>query len=244
MLRNLVLGSFVLVLVSCADAPSTMKIYGSKTATATNQFYLLSNQFGRLVASTCDGCAGSPETMSIKLYSLYLSTNADCSSPTLVVDNGATAVTKELSVNPILFEASPTTGTYNCMILKISDNLNFTPDADAAAAFPSVCRANTETTFDIYRTDSGDTWKNLNGAAIDPSGTTTVPAEDTVFVFASTNVSAVTATSIAPHENQTAALTGALIVPGQSTFYVDFAGGVRGGERCSIEGGRGLGFRE
>jgi len=72
------------------------------------------------------GPAGS---LTIKLYSLYISTNADCSSPQLVQDLGAAGVNKDFMTNPVLFEGTPTAGTYQCVMMKMSDVLNMKPGA-------------------------------------------------------------------------------------------------------------------
>lgn len=240
-MKGFLAGSLFLVLLSGCGSASTFLIYGSNSASSGRSAV----SRGKLrLASSCDGCSGSPETMILKIYAVYLSTHEDCSSPILVVDNGSTPVANDLSNNPVLIQASPPDGDYPCMILKISDNLTFRPDAEASAAFPAICPSNSDAVFDIYRTDSGDSWKDLDGNVIAPSGTISSPGDDTVFVFASTNVSALLTGPFAPDPNQTQELTGSLTVPGQATFYVDFSGGVKGDDdRCSIEGGNGMGFR-
>jgi len=201
----------------------------------------------RAQARGCDRvpCTGSPESMSIKLYQAYISTNADCSSPILVTDHGTAGASIALGTDALI-QASPTAGSYQCLILVMSDNLSFKPDATAVAAFTPICATGVTSIFDIYRAGGSDSnlWKDLNGSAITATGATLAPGDDKVTIFASTNSAAVTGGALAPHANQLVTLTSALTVPGQTTFYVDFSNGIASisGE-CKVEGGTGMGFR-
>jgi len=198
------------------------------------------------ITRDCDRepCTGSPASMKIKLYQAYGALAADCSGPLVTLaDHGTTGQDISIGVDRLV-EATPAAGTYNCLILRMSDNLKFVPDSTAIAAFPSTCTG-AEATHDIYRSDSGDAglWKELDGSAIAGTGTSATPGDNTVVIYQSTSASALAAGTYAPHENQSGVLTSALTVPGQTTFYVDFRNGIAGASNCRIEGGRGMGFR-
>lgn len=219
---------------SCSSDPAlTIKTSLSSTARAA-------------ATRDCDRepCSGSPLNFTIKLYRAYASTNEDCSGAVQVVDHGTTGADVVIGTDNLL-QADPAAGTYKCLILKMSDQLKFVPDSTAVAAFPGVCVAGTQSTFDIYRTTSGDSgqWKDIDGNTYVATGNDSTPGDDVVWIFASTSASALSGSSIAPHTNQSANLNTALVVPGQTTFYVDFRNGIAGSSICKIEGGTGMGFR-
>ena len=141
---------------------------------------------------------GTPTSVKIKAYSVYIAQNADCSSPVLVGDKGATADYQELmgATKPILFSApSVTAGTYNCIILKISDILKFTPDTEAQTFSGGVCVAGTEVNFDIHKTETPtELWYDLDTNATNTGvGTFGASSEQTVFIYASMDPTAVMA---------------------------------------------------
>jgi len=237
MLLRFCLLTFVLVLAQCSTTVApTLTISTS-----------LSSDERRVVNRDCDRepCVGSPDVMKVTLYQVYGALAADCSGTLeTLADHGAAGKVITIGVDPLV-EATPPAGTYNCLIMRMSDNLKFTPNAAASAAFPSTCVASTEVTHDIYRSDSGDAglWKELDGSAISGTGTSATPGDNTVVIYQSTSASALAGGTYAPHTNQSGLLTAALTVPGAMTFYVDFRDGIAGAGNCRIEGGRGMGFR-
>jgi len=154
---------------------------------------------------------GDPSQVNIGMYALYLSENEDCSAPVLVSDNGTTPVVKDFAQNPVLFTGTPAAGTYKCVILRISDAIHF-----ESASSSANCTPGTDYAMDIYRAPDTD-WKDVNMGQITATGSDTMPSDDKVYIFASTNPTAVTARGVSPH--QTLTLTGALTVPGSGTFY-------------------------
>jgi hypothetical protein len=136
--------------------------------------------------------SGTPTSVKIKAYRVYLAQNADCSNPVLVGDKDTTADYQELTgaTRPILFSAaSVTPGTYNCLILKVSDVFKFTPDAAAQANSAGVCVAGTEVNFDIHKTETPtELWYDLEtGGTNIGEGTHAAASEQTVFMFLSTD---------------------------------------------------------
>jgi hypothetical protein len=190
--------------------------------------------------------AGSPTSLKLRLYALYLSPNPDCSAPLIVADYGTSPREVDMYTDPTLFEATPPNGTYPCLIIKFSDLIRMTPDAAAAAAFPGRCTAGVETTTDIYRAPSTDN-RDPSGAPIVARGSRTAPVEDITYFFATTDVAAARGRPGGPGPNQTAPLAAPMVVPGRTTLYVDFTNGVLGGNElgvtyCVVEQGQ-IGFR-
>ncbi|MBX7149928.1 hypothetical protein K1X76_12735 [bacterium] len=186
---------------------------------------------------------GSPTVINMTLYGFYISPNTDCSDAVLVGGDGETAVEKDFAGNPVLFETEVDEGSYPCVIMVLSDVIGFVPDDDAVTAWPGVCDADTEESFDIYRTDSGEVtpWVDLEGNDVTATGTFEAPGADVVTVFASTDPDAVIAATGA-NEFQVGELATELVVPGQTTFYFDASNGILGDGRCAIENAT-VGFR-
>lgn len=233
-LRSIVVVGLVLFLGSCSSETPALTVNTSLSAGRSTQASRDCTRFT---------CVGGPQVMTVKLYKAYVSLSTSCSNPILVTDNGSTGRVVSLGVDSLI-SASPAAATYQCLILDMSDILSFIPDSAAAAAFPGVCSTSSTSSFDIYRTDSGDSglWKDINGAAITATGSGTTAGENRIVIWGSTDVAALTGAGI--HINQTLDLSGALVVPGQTTFFADFSNGITDdGGLCKIEGGTGMGFR-
>jgi hypothetical protein len=171
---------------------------------------------------------GAAAALTIKLYALYLSPNADCSNPTLVQDLGASGAERDFMTNPVLFSATPAAGTYQCVMLKMSDVLRIKP----ATSFGG-CVAGTEYAGDIYRDGEND-WVDVTGATITGSGSDAAPVDSHVTLFMARDTSAAIARGISRH--QLVQLQSSLIVPGQSTFRMDASQAVAtDGVQCGIE---------
>jgi hypothetical protein len=229
------LGILGIALSSCSDlkdgAPS-VTIIGSASSIA-----------GLSVRS--GAASGSPTSMKIQIYQILVSTSTDCSNPVSLIDHGATPVEVNLVNSPTLVNAAPPSGTYNCLILKMSDVLAYQVDAMAVAAWPGVC-ANTTTEYrhDIYRTDNGGSvYKDLTGALITATGVKATPSADVVYLMGSTTPADAIAAGY--NVNQTFTLLSHLTVPGSSVFYADFSDGIEdtGDGLCTLEEGAGMGFR-
>ncbi len=228
----------LLGLVSCGsdnNAASGFTLKGSSSSSAS----LVGTQFLTTVYP------GAPTTLNMKIYQIWVSANADCSSPVSVCTHSGAEAQMDLVSGPTLCTGSPAAGTYPCMILKMSDTFKFKPDATAAASVPGgICTAGADTYMDIYRGDDADanTWKDMSNVVIPSTGTvaTSGAVEDTVYIFATTNPAAVAGTTV-PH--QVVTLTAAMTVPGQATFYTDFSNQFSvNGANCWIEAPT-MGFR-
>lgn len=166
---------------------------------------------------------GTPSSVRIKAYKVYLAANADCTNPVLVQDKGGSDYVN-VAGRPTLFSASVAPGTYNCMILKMSDVMKFTPDAAAQAASKGVCTAGQEKDFDILKSD--ESWYNAetNGSTAGAGGYATPVAQD-VFLFFSTNGSA---TGGRVHFHQLVSLPGPVVIRSaevtNGAFVFDFSG--------------------
>lgn len=235
-LLKVITGCLLVVLISCSDdedsnANVNTSIQGAGSSTAS-LLGLISPQ----------ALGGSPTSMLVKFYGLAVSTNTDCSSPQLVFDISSSPQTYDMYANPTIFSGNLSNGTYECVIMRISDNLRFTVDSAAVAAHPSYCvDTSTIYTTDIYRSgESG--WKNLDGNSITAHGSASSPVEDIVEIYASTDTSAAIAIGKSP--NQVITLTSALTLPGSTTFFVDFNNGIddHSGSQCWLEEGS-FGFR-
>lgn len=193
---------------SSGTAPNTI-ISGSAVSTALYQSLLAGN-------------AGSPTSIKMKFYGLAVSLNEDCSDAEVVFDISTNPREFDLMTSPTLFSGTLTAGTYKCVIMRVSDNIKFKPDATAAGTFNS-CVAGTEYTHDIYRADSGGAWNDMDGQSIPSNGTREVPVSDIVELAASINT---TAAATSYHVDQVIGLSEALVIPGASTFFADFSNGI------------------
>ena len=81
--------------------------------------------------------SGDPSAVRIGMYTLWISSNGDCSSPTLVQDYGDAGEVKDLVQNPVLFSAEAADATYECVIIRMSDVVGF----ESASSF-GTCEAN------------------------------------------------------------------------------------------------------
>jgi hypothetical protein len=171
---------------------------------------------------------GGASSLTIKLYTLYISANADCSSPVVVQDLGASGADKDFMANPVLFEGTPAAGTYPCVMFKMSDVLSMKP----ATSF-GACVAAHEYTGDIYRDGETD-WVDVNLNPVVGTGTDEVPADNHVTIFMTRDTAAVLARGVSRH--QIVPLQSSLIVPGQSTFHMDASNAVlTDGSQCGID---------
>jgi len=234
-IQSLFLVSVLSVLVSCGggggSTTSGFTLYGSSSATAS------------LVGALAAVYPGAPTMLKMKIYEVLVSTSTSCSNPVSICTHTGADALMDLVAGPTLCSGSPAAGTYPCMILKMSDTFTFKANATAAANVPGgVCVAGVDTQMDIYRNAEPDdgNWKDVNGTAIDATGTVATPGEDVVYIFASTNPAAIT---VATDDYQEVTLASAMVVPGQATFYTNFNDQFSvNGANCWIESPT-MGFR-
>jgi len=171
---------------------------------------------------------GGASSVTIHLYALWISQNPDCSDPLLVQQHPAAGVDKDFMQAPVLFQGSPAAGSYQCVMLKMSDVLRMKP----ASTFGS-CVANVEYSGDIYREGESD-WKDVDLNTVVGTGSDEVPVDDHVTIFMTRSPSAALARGIS--ENQIVELGSNLVVPGQSTFVMDASQAVLSwGAGCGLE---------
>ena len=125
-------------------------------------------------------------SLKLQVYSVMLSTSAQCTSP-VTVFSSATATEVDFLALPTLGSGNPPDATYNCVIIKMSDLIKFTPSATAG-----LCSAGTQYTADVCRNDNGGMTQapDAVGAPGMCSGTDAAPVADTVYLYLTTNASA------------------------------------------------------
>jgi hypothetical protein len=191
---------------------------------------------------------GTPTSVRTRMYKVYLSSNADCSSPALVQDKGAAADYQDITGRPTLFSATVTAGSYNCLAVKISDIMKFTADTAAAAASGGVCVVGRENDFDILKVeDPTENWYDVDtGGTVTGQGSYGGPVPQDVFLFISTNTAAVTAANRRVHVHQLVSLANPIVIKASqatnAAFVFDFSNRMavttdgRGGAWCWLEG--------
>jgi hypothetical protein len=175
---------------------------------------------------------GDPSAVRIGMYALWISVNGDCSAATLVQNYGEAGQVKDLVQNPVLFSAAAADGTYECVIIRMSDVIGF----ESASSF-GTCEANVAYEQDIYREGQSD-WKDADLNPIIGTGTDDAPINDHVALVITTDTTAAIARGFS--SNQVIALASPLVVPGQSTFYWNGQGSVTTvpGFPCGLEPGQ------
>lgn len=190
--------------------------------------------------------SGSPTSIIMKFYGVAVSTNADCSNATVVFDIESNPQEFNLLTSPRLFAGNLANGTYNCVIMQVSDLIRYKVNGVAVNAHAGCANTTTEYTHDIYRTDNtGALWHNVDGQDIPVSGAMGNPVHNKVDIVATTNTGAATGNGF--HADQVVSLASALVVPGSAVFYADFRNGIAnqisgGTDYCVLEDG-GFGFR-
>lgn len=219
-------------LAACASettgGPGTLlTIVGSAFAPPT----MLSSDGLHTLLDPGTGPTGDPASLSIGVYALYISPNADCSALVLVQDYGTTAEVKDFVGSPVLFTGSPDAGSYPCVAIEMSDVITVVPDSSFGD-----CVAGVSYPGDIYRDGETD-WKDVDLNPIIGTGSDSFPQDNQVVIFMTRDTSAALARGISG--NQLIQLGGDLVVPGQSTFYWNGQGSVVSeGGQCGVNPGR------
>jgi hypothetical protein len=179
-------------------------------------------------SSTPEILTGGASSVTIRMYALWISSHGDCSLPVLVQTYGETGQDKDFMQNPVLFAGQPAAGTYQCVMFRMSDVLRMKP----ATTF-GACVSDTEYAGDIYRDGESD-WKDVDLNVVVGHGTDDVPVDDDVTIFFSRDTAAALLRGISP--NQLVLLESDLVVPAQSTFYMDAHDAVQtDGVYCGLE---------
>jgi hypothetical protein len=190
---------------------------------------------GALVLSSsamADGQSSGPtldaSSLKLQVYSVMLSTSALCSNPYTVFSSALPTEVDFLSA-PTLGSGNPPDATYNCVIIKMSDIIKFTPSSTSG-----LCTAGTEYVADVCRTDNNGTTQAPDSSTRTAcTGTDAAPHSDPVYMYLTTNSSAGTGGEafLQPTDvNSTYGLhlTAPLVIAGKakSKFIVDATGKV------------------
>ncbi|MEO8312194.1 MAG: hypothetical protein ABI520_13555 [Caldimonas sp.] len=168
-------------------------------------------------------------SLKLQVYSVMLSTSAQCTSPVTVFSSAA-ATEVDFLATPTLGSGNPPDATYNCVIIKMSDLIKFTPSSTSG-----LCTAGTQYTADVCRSDNGGTTQapDAVGAPNACTGTDAAPVSDIVYLYLTTNASAGTGGSTFMQPTGAAStnglnLTSALTIAGaaKSKFIVNATGKV------------------
>jgi hypothetical protein len=125
-------------------------------------------------------------SLKLQVYSVMLSTSPLCTSP-VTVFSSATPTEVDFLATPTLGSGNPPDGTYECVIIKMSDLIRFTPSTTSG-----LCSASVQYTADVCRTDNGGSTQapDAVGAPSACSGTDAAPVADAVYLYLTTNASA------------------------------------------------------
>ena len=168
-------------------------------------------------------------SLKLQVYAVMLSTSPQCTSP-VTVFSSATATEVDFLAAPTLGSGNPPDGTYQCVIIKMSDLIKFTPSTTSG-----LCTAAVQYTADVCRTDNGGTTQAPDpvGAPNACSGTDAAPVSDTVYLYLTTNPLAGTGgNTFMPPTGPTSTnglnLTAPLVIAGaaRSKFIVNATGKV------------------
>ena len=184
----------------------------------------------------------NPSTVKIKVRRVAVSTDEYCGSLTTIYEN-LSPTYLDFSGTPDLGSGSLADGTYKCVVIEMSDQVQFTP---SASSDNSACVSGTEYTLDVCQLRSGE---DSTAKLVDGSTITCKSGEDYVGVFlstASTNAPIDAGTTDTVEGNAFAAptaskltdgfkLQGDFVVAGDKngTFYADFTGRVQEGSDSS-----------
>ena len=136
---------------------------------------------------SADAMALDASSLKLQVYSVMLSTSPLCTSP-VTVFSSATPTEVDFLAAPTLGSGNPPDATYNCVVIKMSDLIKFTPKTSAG-----LCSATTEYTADVCRADNnGRTQAPDAGATFcrgsDPlPGIPAAPVADPVYLYLTTN---------------------------------------------------------
>jgi hypothetical protein len=180
-----------------------------------------------------------PSSLKMKVYGVYASTSPQCTNPINVFLKSAGDYVDFLQ-GPALGGGDLPDGTYNCVIIKMSDVIKHTPKVTN-----SSCVAGTEYTGEVCRAgEGGGVATALDGTPIvcTGDGTTTGAGDDTLFMFLTTDPAASTGKRafelpLAAGDGKGIKLGAPLVISSttKAKFVVDASGGVvaAGGE-CGI----------
>lgn len=136
-----------------------------------------------------DGQSSGPtldaSSLKLQVYSVMLSTSPMCTNPYTVFSSVSPTEVDFLSA-PTLGSGNPPDATYNCVIIKMSDIIKFTPSSTSG-----LCTAGTEYMADVCRSDNNATTQAPDSSTRTAcTGTDAAPHSDPVYMYLTTNASA------------------------------------------------------
>lgn len=179
----------------------------------------------RLVSAADTGDASA---VNMKIYKMWVSPNTSCTNAVLVYDN-ASPSSQNMVSNPTLGTGSIASGTYPCVVFKMSDVVTGTPAYNSTSGH---CTTSTNISIDVFR--SGDSSTCPDGTGATGSGTNSSPVDDSPCLYMSTSGNA---SNSAWTPSSPFPLTSAFVVSGDTagTFVADFRGKVvDDGSTCGI----------
>ena len=209
-----------------------MKMKPSKFGlTAAAVFSMALAMSSGAIAGTSGGSSGpalDASSLKLQVYSVMLSTSPMCSNPYTVFSSVSPTEVDFLAA-PTLGSGNPPDGTYECVIIKMSDVIKFTPSATAG-----LCTAGTEYVADVCRTDNNATTQAPDSSARTAcTGTDAAPHSDPVYMYLTTNASAGTGGEVflqptAQNSDYGLHLSAPLVIAGKakSKFIVNATGKV------------------
>lgn len=226
-----------------SDDENNFIIYGSgsQSENSSNPSFIT-----KFIPSYSVTYGGSPTSTNMGFYSVYLSQNADCSEYSKVADYEDTPLNVDMIASPKLFSSSLNSGTYKCIIIKMSDIISFTADSTAVATHSSCVDTSTKYTFDLVR--SGMALHDVDGNLVDAAGEWGNPIEGLIYLFFSTNKSEITVAS----SLQVFDLSTPIEITNENTtsitFYMDFSDRVNeletgGNYYCNLDSPSAMGIR-
>lgn len=137
-------------------------------------------------AFSAHAAALNASSLKLSVYSVMLSTSPLCTSP-VTIFNSATPVEVDFLATPTLGSGNPPDGTYNCVIIKMSDLIKYKPSTTSG-----TCSGATEYIADVCRSDNGGSTlaPDAAGAATVCTGTNSTASADAVYLYLTTNTSA------------------------------------------------------
>ncbi len=182
---------------------------------------------------------GDPASLKMKIYGVWASTSPQCTNPINVFLKD-TPDYVDILTGPALGGGDLSDGTYECVIIKMSDVIKHTPKTTDTS-----CIAGTEYSGEVCRAGGdGGLATDLDGNAITCTGdgTSAGVGDDTLFMFMTTDASASTGNRAFEHplaagDGKGIKLGAPLVISSttKAKFVVDATGGVvAGGGECGI----------
>lgn len=183
--------------------------------------------------------AANPTELNIKVYQMAVSTNTDCSDPTVVFTTD-TPETIDMLKGPNVGGGDLPQGTYPCLILTFDDLITFKSDTDTGS-----CKAGTTYTLDVCQTGSVSATIDSSGnygAEVACTTDKTTPEKVTLFLSTKSTIASGNANTFrqptGANTGYGLTLNGAWVVGefGAGTFVVNGNGKVIGtGNPCDMQ---------